>query len=278
MVNVPELLNKILNNNKIIINQTNGGSYSLGYTFLLNQTKIFLKLIFINDSQEDDSVYYNLNKKVYKVPYSFYINEVNIQKYVYKKMKIAPLVIENYILDYEKNINDEEEDIIYFFNKLSEKDNKKNLNYKMLLNNLKTNKFNKIGLIFMSYMDYVNGNNYFNSYLTYKTNFGQYFLVKDFIEEIIQEKIRTRYLFMILQLVDHIIQLFKFNIIHGDLHMGNLMINNHEITTTQAYLENGKLNYIYVGKVYIIDYGNIYTKEKIEKYKVKYAFEKKKKR
>jgi hypothetical protein len=126
-------------------------------------------------------------------------------------------------------------------------------------------------------MDCINGNNYFNSYLTYKTNFGEYFLVKDFIEEIKQEKIRTRYLFMIIQLVDHIIELFKLNIIHGDLHMGNLMIDNHEITTTQAYFGNGKLNYIYVGKVYIIDYGNVYTKEKTEKYKIKYAFEKKKK-
>lgn len=277
MVNVPELLNKILNNSKVVINYSSRGSYSLGYTFILNSTKLFLKLIFINEIKDDDSVYHNLNKKIYNVPYSYYINEVNVQKYVYKKTKIAPIVIENYILDYEKNMNDEEEDIIYFFKKLSEKDKKKNVNYTILINNLKTNKNNKLGLIFMSYMDYTNGNDYFNSYLTYKTNFGEYFLVKDLKEEIMQEKIRTRYLFMIIQLVDHIIELFKLNIIHGDLHMGNLMIDNHEITTIQAYLGNGKLNYIYVGKVYIIDYGNVYTKEKTEKYKIKYAFEKKKK-
>ena len=275
MVNVPELLNKILNNNKIIINQTNGGAYSLGYTFLLNQTKIFLKLIFINDSQEDDIIYYNLNKKIYYVSHNYFVNEVKSQKYVYKKTKLAPILIDSCLLDYEKNMNDEQEDILYFFNKLSEKDNKKNVNYKILLNNLKTNKDNKIGLIFMSYMDCINGNHYFNVYLSKINKFGQYFLVKDFIEEIKEEKIRTVYLFILIQLVHNIILLFKNGIIHKDLHFGNLMINNNEITTNQAYFDNKKINYLYVGKVYIIDYGYVSLENKIEKYKSTYVSKKK---
>ena len=277
MSNLPELLNKILNNNKLIINITSRGSYSLGYTLILNNKKIFLKLIFINNNKDDDKVLYNLDKEVYNVPHNYFTNEVLIQKYVYKKTKLSPILIDYCILDYEKNIDNEKEDIIYFINKISEKDKKKFINYNILLNNLKTNKNNKLGLIFMSYMDYINGNNYFDSYFTYNTNFGKYFIVKDLIEEIKEEEIKTRYLFIIIQIVHNIINLFKIDIIHADLHMGNIMINNNEITTNQAYFKNGNINYIYVGKVYIIDYGNVYSKEKIEKYKIKYLFEKKKK-
>ena len=279
MINIPELLNKVLNNENLIIKYTNGGAYSLGYTLILNGKKIFLKIIpiFNSNNKDDDCLYINLNKKIYNVPESFFYNEIKTQKYVYKNLKICPCIYDTYILDYEKNINKDEDDIIYFINKLALKDEKKNINYKILLNNLKTYQFNKLGLIFMSYMEYTNGNIYFNSYLTYNSIFGKYFLLKDLQNEINKNKINSVYLFIIIQIIHNIILLFKNGIMHRDLHLGNIMIDRNEILTKQAYLENGKIDYRYVGKVYIIDYGNSVNENKINKYKMKYIKEKKEK-
>ena len=127
----------------------------------------------------------------------------------------------------------------------------------------------------MSYMEYTNGYIYFNSYLTYNCTFGKYFLVKDLQNEINENKIRTVYLFIIIQIIYNIILLFKNGIMHRDLHFGNIMIDKNEIITNQAYLKNGKIDYRYVGKVYIIDYGNSVNINKINKYKNEYIIKKK---
>ena len=279
MINIPELLNKVLNNEKLSIKYTDRGAYSLGYTLILNGRKIFLKIIpiFNSSDKDDDCLYINLNKKIYNVPESFFYNEIKTQKNVYKNLQICPCIYDTYILDYEKNINKDENDIIFFVNKLALKDEKKNINYQILLNNLKTNEFNKLGLIFMSYMEYTNGNKYYDSYLTYNCIFGKYFLAKDLIEEINEKKINSVYLFIIIQIIHNIILLFKNGIMHRDLHLGNIMIDRNEIITKQAYLKNGKIDYRYVGKVYIIDYGNAVNENRINKYKMEYIKEKKKK-
>lgn len=276
MINIPELLNKVLNNEKLSIKYTDRGAYSLGYTLILNQRKIFLKIIpiFNSDNNDDDCIYINLNKKVYNVHESLFHNEIKIQKYVYKKLQICPCIYDTYILDYEKKINKDEDDIIFFINKLAIKDEKSKINYQILINNLKSNKLNKLGLVFMSYMEYTNGNNYFNSYVTYHSNFGKYFLVKDLQNEIMENKINTVYLFILVQIIHTIILLFKNGIIHKDLHLGNVMIDRNEIITKQAYLKNGKIDYKYVGKVYIIDYGYAVSENKINKYKMEYIKQK----
>ena len=279
MINIPELLNKVLNNEKLSIKYTDRGAYSLGYTLILNGRKIFLKIIpiFNSNDKDDDCLYINLNKKIYNVPESFFYNEIKTQKHVYKHLKICPYIYDTYILGYEKNIKKDENDIIYFINKLAIKDEKKNINYQILLNNLKTNEFNKLGLIFMSYMEYTNGNKYYDPYLTYNCIFGKYFLAKDLIEEINEKKINSVYLFIIIQIIHNIILLFKNGIMHRDLHLGNIMIDRNEIITKQAYLKNGKIDYRYVGKVYIIDYGNSVNENRINKYKMEYIKEKKEK-
>lgn len=110
MINIPELLNKVLNNENLIIKYTDSGSYSIGYTLISNGRKIFLKIIpiFNSTNKDDDCLYINLNKKIYNVHESFFYNEIKTQKYVYKHLKICPNIYDTYILDYEKNINKDE--------------------------------------------------------------------------------------------------------------------------------------------------------------------------
>ena len=61
------------------------------------------------------------------------------------------------------------------------------------------------------------------------------------------------------------IELYKMKCIHDDLHLGNLIISKDEIVTNQAFDKNGKINPIFVGRVYIIDYGNASVQDNFDK-------------
>jgi serine/threonine protein kinase len=75
------------------------------------------------------------------------------------------------------------------------------------------------------------------------------------------DKMRTdkiQGLFYMVQIVSHMITMYKNGVIHGDLHLGNCLINKKEVCCKMPFNESGQTideNSPFVGKVYIIDFG-----------------------
>lgn len=65
-------------------------------------------------------------------------------------------------------------------------------------------------------------------------------------------------LFYMVQIVSHMITMYKNGVIHGDLHLGNCLINKSEVCCKMPFNESGQTideNSPFIGKVYIIDFG-----------------------
>jgi serine/threonine protein kinase len=75
------------------------------------------------------------------------------------------------------------------------------------------------------------------------------------------DKMRTdkiQGLFYMVQIVSHMITMYKNGVIHGDLHLGNCLINKSEVCCKMPFNESGQTideNSPFIGKVYIIDFG-----------------------
>jgi len=270
-MNVPGYL---INGN---ISLYSSGSYSLGY--MLNfenevpdnmSKKLFIKVVPLCEIsfREDFYFYYRgiQNLQILVSHDSWYKNEVYIQRDVYDKTSNFPICLkihDDFIVNNE-NIQD-------FFNVvLNQTDISFNVD-----DSVGTNL--KLGVIVMDFCKGEMAVRKFKHYYSNSKKFGSHFLsnrMKIFINRQENEIIA---LFYLTQIIYILIKLIHMGYIHNDIHFGNIMINDSEICTNQAYDENDNIIQYYMGKVYIIDFGNTYnqrlTNTYLKKIKINESYE-----
>ena len=123
----------------------------------------------------------------------------------------------------------------------------------------------KMGIIIMPFIEATSGYTLYQPHITKTKIFGSFFNPNQIIEDIQNKEVKKNETFIFVQTVYHMIELYKMKCIHDDLHLGNLIISKDEIVTNQAFDKNGKINPIFVGRVYIIDYGNASVQDNFDK-------------
>lgn len=253
------------------------GSYSIGY--MLNfendvpenmNKKLFIKVVpMCNISSNEDYYFYYRgieNIQILVSHDSWYKNEVSIQGEIYDKTSDFPICLKiynNFIVN-----NDNIED--FFKVVLKQSDISFNVD-----ENVKTQL--QLGVIIMDFCKGEMAARKFQNYYSSSKTFGSHFIsnrMKIFINRQEQEIIS---LFYLTQILYALVKLMRMGYIHNDIHFGNIMINDSEICTNQAYDENDNIKHYFTGKVYIIDFGNAYnerlTNSYLKKIKVNESYE-----
>lgn len=150
---------------------------------------------------------------------------------------------------------------------------------KKFFDGLKCTKDHKVGVIIMPCMPIppiVGGFQYFNGMQFFTTSrvLSKFFNINQISEPSLINglfKVKSDYsdfkegnkqelkksLFYIVQILSGLLELLENGWIHGDLHLGNVLINPNQICTTQCFNTDGTIDddSPFMGKVFIIDYG-----------------------
>lgn len=274
---IPNYLYDGLLNKTVYFTYVNSGSYSIGYKmeFIKNKPEnisdiLFLKMIPLSHEVDNKEVFmqFNCRKIIYTSTESMFDKEVDNHNYVYnnEEKRINLPLYDHFILDSQKTFTDKISDLQYFFQSLSMMEISSVIDENYLRSCLNCHKESiKLGIIIMPYMDCISGYNYFRLYTSPSKIFGKFFDATLLIQEIRSGVIKSNYLFILVQIIYRILKLFKMKCIHYDLHLGNVMISPNEIVTNKAYDKDGKINPVFIGRVYIIDYGNAYISEEFDR-------------
>lgn len=274
---IPNYLYDGLLNKTVYFTYVNSGSYSIGYKmeFIKNIPEnisdiLFLKMIPLSHEVDNKEVFmqFNCRKIIYTSTESMFDKEVDNHNYVYnnEEKRINLPLYDHFILDSQKTFTDKISDLQYFFQSLSMMEISSVIDENYLRSCLNCHKESiKLGIIIMPYMDCISGYNYFRLYTSPSKIFGKFFDATLLIQEIRSGVIKSNSLFILVQIIYRILKLFKMKCIHYDLHLGNVMISPNEIVTNKAYDKDGKINPVFIGRVYIIDYGNAYISEEFDR-------------
>lgn len=259
-MNVPGYL---INSN---INLHSSGSYSIGYMLNFENNvpenmnkKLFIKVVpMCNISSNEDYYFYYKgveNIQILVSHDSWYKNEVSIQGEIYDKTSDFPICLKiynNFIVN-NNNIED--------FFKVVLKQN----NISFYVDDVVKTQL-QLGVIIMDFCKGEMAVRKFQHYYSTSKSFGSHFIsnkMKTFINR--QEK-EIITLFYLTQILYALVKLMRMGYIHNDIHFGNIMINDSEICSNQAYDENDNIKYYFTGKVYIIDFGNAYNERLTNSY------------
>lgn len=287
---IPNYLHDGLINKTVSFSYASSGSYSIGYKMEFLKDKpdnfkdmLFLKIIPLCDKDTDDNRFlqFNVFKKISTSTEDMFYREINVQNYIYNlqrhNMNMNIPIYDCFILDSQRTFSDSMSNLHYFFKSLSLMEITNILDENSIFNCFENYKDDmKVGIIIMPYLDCVNGYKFFNMYTTSSKIFGSFFDMNELIIEIKKKEITSNSLFMFVQIIYRLVELFTLRCIHDDLHMGNIMINKDEIITKQAVNKDGTINPIFVGRVYIIDYGNVNIGNGFDRELEKFAIRKKK--
>tara|TARA_B110000483_G_scaffold221917_1_gene278359 strand:- start:4560 stop:5735 length:1176 start_codon:yes stop_codon:yes gene_type:complete len=287
---IPNYLHDGLINKTVSFSYASSGSYSIGYKMEFLKDKpdnfkdmLFLKIIPLCDKDTDDNRFlqFNVFKKISTSTEDMFYREINVQNYIYNlqrhNMNMNIPIYDCFILDSQRTFSDSMSNLHYFFKSLSLMEITNILDENSIFNCFENYKDDmKVGIIIMPYLDCVNGYKFFNMYTTPSKIFGSFFDMNELIIEIKKREITSNSLFMFVQIIYRLVELFTLRCIHDDLHMGNIMINKDEIITKQAVNKDGTINPIFVGRVYIIDYGNVNIGNGFDRELEKFAIRKKK--
>lgn len=276
-MNIPKYLYDGINDKTVYFTYINSGSYSAGFCMEFTRNKpedipafLFLKLIPVCDDKDNENfIKINFQKKIYTSSKKMFDNEVLIQTHIYENRKYhsgACVPIQDYFILTKEQENTSNIEI--FLKSLKFMEMTDVLDVGMLLQSMTANI--QLGVIIMPFINGSTGYKMFSKMITFKKDFGKFFDSNDIVLEILGKQVRTRQLFCIIQIMYRIKELFHISCIHDDLHLANIIINDEEICTSQAYLPNGNINPIFVGRVYLIDYGHAYIDEHFNYIKNKY--------
>jgi len=231
---------------------------------------LFLKMIPLSHEVGDKEVFmqFNYRKIICTSTESMFDKEVVNHKYVYsnEEKRINFPLYDHFILDSQKTFTDKMSDLHYFFQSLSMMEISNVMDDDYLHSCLNYYKESiKLGIIIMPYMDCISGYEYFRLYTSPSKIFGNFFDANLLIQEIRGGVIKSNSLFILVQIINRVLKLFKMKCIHDDLHLGNVLISPNEIVTNKAYDKDGKINPVFIGRVYIIDYGNAYISEEFDR-------------
>jgi len=253
------------------ISHEHNGSYSIGLLLSFKKRppngylkRIYIKLIPICDLDDDQYLYlrYNMNQYVYTSKRKWFDNEVRIQQELYEKTLDYPICLKlfnSFIID---NIF-----LILFFKKLIKHEKKQSLNMEILESSIFGFKGTiSMGVIVMEYLDSSMAFKLFSPCYTMSKSFGKHFNENPLIDCINRNKNHIL-MFYLTQIISAMNIMFKLGYIHNDLHFGNILIKEDEICSSFAYDQNIKRHYI--GRIYIIDFGNAYNVEQTQRYLLK---------
>lgn len=274
---IPNYLYDGLLNKTVYFTYVNSGSYSIGYKmeFMKNKPEnisdiLFLKMIPLSHEvgDKEEFMQFNYRKIICTSTESMFDKEVVNHKYVYnnEEKRINFPLYDHFILDSQKTFTDKMSDLQYFFQSLSMMEISSVMDENYLRSCLNCHKESiKLGIIIMPYMDCISGYNYFRLYTSPSKIFGKFFDATLLIQEIRSGVIKSNSLFILVQIIYRVLKLFKMKCIHDDLHLGNVLISPNEIVTNKAYDKDGRINPVFIGRVYIIDYGNAYISEEFDR-------------
>jgi len=210
-------------------------------------------------------------------PVMFFENECKIQVEIYKATNhnLDSFVLPIYVSDIigKNNIDivellqrkfDDSKPIAPFYDFFVEMQNK-----------LKIRDSQKFGIIVMPCMPMppiYNGYNILNRMITSSALLGSYFNLEIITTREghnytlqkyhdIPTPVNKTYLYLLVQIVCVMIDLLNNGYIHGDLHVGNTLINIKQIASTMCFDVDSNGNYVFnssspfMGKVFLIDYG-----------------------
>ena len=210
-------------------------------------------------------------------PAVFFENECKIQVEIYKATNhnLDSIVLPIYVSDIigKNNINivkllqrkfDDSNPIAPFYDFFEEMENK-----------MKIMNFQKFGIIVMPCMPMPpihSGFDILNTMVTSSESLGYYFnlariTTREGYNYILQRyhdiptSVNKTYLYFFVQIVCGMIDLLNNGYIHGDLHVGNTLINIKQIASTMCFDVDSNGNYVFnssspfMGKVFLIDYG-----------------------
>lgn len=253
------------------ISHEHNGSYSIGLLLSFKKRppngylkRIYIKLIPICDLDDDKYLYlrYNNNQCVYTSKRKWFDNEVRVQQELYEKTIDYPICLKlfnSFIID---NIF-----LILFFKRLIKHEKKQNLNMEILESSIFGFKGTiSMGVIVMEYLDSSMAFKLFSPCYTMSKSFGKHFNENPLIDCINKNKNHVL-LFYLTQIISAMILMFKLGYIHNDLHFGNILIKEDEICSSFVY--NDKMKKHYIGRAYIIDFGNAYNVEDTQCYLLK---------
>ena len=286
-MSIPRYLYDGLKDKTVIFSYVNSGSYSTGFymDFIRNKPDdipdtLFLKLIPLCDDKDyEQFVRINFQRRIHTSSRKMFDNEISVQTHIYDNRKYnscACIPIQDYfILDDGQRFGENTSDIVFFLKSLKMMEVTDVLDVNMTLKSIMSfdNNSLQLAVIIMPHINGGTGYNLYRSLLSKSKDFGSYFDSTALITEILEKKIRTHHLFCMVQIMYRIKELFKMMCIHDDLHLGNILINNDEICTSQAYFPNGNINPIFVGRVYLIDYGHAYISDKFKFIRTRYMKE-----
>jgi len=275
---MPDYLYDGIMNKTVYFTYVDSGSYSIGYKMEFMRNKpdhvvdvLFLKMIPLYDIKCEDNVFFkfNLNLKIYSSPLLFFEDEVKAQNYVNEKksnnMNIGLPIYDSFIIENENTCFTNLLNLSYFFKCLQMMEITDILDPEYIFQTINIYREMKLGIIIMPYIDCISGYKLYRPCISSTRIFGSFFNPSLLIDDIENKEIKNNDTFIFIQVIHHIIQLYKMKCIHEDLHLGNFIINRDEIITNQAFDKEGKINPIFMGRVYIIDYGNTCIKDNFDK-------------
>ena len=275
---IPDYLYDGIMNKTVYFTYVDSGSYSVGYKMEFMRNKpdhlsdmLFLKMIPLYDIKCEESIFlrFNIHKRIYTTPTLFFKEEVKIQEYLYENKKnnlnIGLPVYDSFILEKGDTCFNNLPDLLYFFKSLSIMEISDTVDLNCIYQCLDLYSEMKMGIIIMPFIEATSGYTLYQPHITKTKIFGSFFNPNQIIEDIQNKEVKKNETFIFVQTVYHMIELYKMKCIHDDLHLGNLIISKDEIVTNQAFDKNGKINPIFVGRVYIIDYGNASVQDNFDK-------------
>jgi serine/threonine protein kinase len=275
---IPDYLYDGIMNKTVYFTYVDSGSYSVGYKMEFMKDKpdylsdiLFLKMIPLYDIKCEESIFmrFNIHRKIYTTPTPFFKEEVKIQEYVHENKKnnlnVGLPVYDSFILEKGNACFTNLPDLSYFFKSLSIMEITDTLDFEYISHCLNLYCEMRLGIIIMPFIESTSGYTLYQPHITSTKIFGYFFNPDQIIEDIQNKEVKKNETFIFVQTVYHMIELYKMKCIHEDLHLGNLVISKDEIVTNQAFDKNGKINPIFVGRVYIIDYGNASIHDNFDK-------------
>ena len=268
---IPKFLIDIFDNKiEASISYAHSGSYSMGLLVVFKRRppkgykkQIYIKLVPICDLDDIDlCLRYNNNQHVYTSKQKWFENEVRIQCELYKKTLDYPICLKIFHSFIINNAF-----LILFFKKLIKHEKKQNFIMDIIESSVFDFQGNiSLGVIIMEYLESSMACKVFGPCYTMSKTFGKHFNEIPLVDCMKREKHHIL-LFYLTQIVSAMITMFKLGYIHNDLHFGNILIKEDEICSSFAYDDNIKKHYI--GRVYIIDFGNAYNTEQTQHYLIK---------
>ena len=269
-MNIPKYLSDIFQDKvKANISFINSGSYSIGFLieFLDNYPnipkKLFMKIIPIIEFKCENDITFNYYKSLHIIASkkTSYENEVKVQRDLYKKTTDYPIcmrIYNDFIITNDK--------VISFIKKLA-KFEKKCININTIANSLIINEDKiSLGIIIMDYCNGTSGFLKFKNFYSQKASFGAFFISKKIKDYILRKENELSIFFYLIQIIYIVTYMFRLGIIHNDLHLGNIMIDESQICSNKAYNSDGSINNNFVGRIYIIDFGSACNETLTDKY------------